>query len=243
MSNPENFNKTARGADGTDYLETPDITRVHAAIRREHREPLWEGVPIPLWLMTFFGLVLCWGAYYLGNYNGGYNGDVFNERAGAGAPAPRKTTAGGGQIASADAPESPVEAGRKVYANCAACHQATGLGLPPAFPPLVQSEFVLGSPKRLAMIVLKGLQGPVQVKGATFVGAMPPWEKTLTDKKIAAVLTYIRQEWGNKAAPITEEQVEAVRKEFKDRTESWTQADILAVPAEAPLPGGAETKK
>lgn len=243
MSNPEDSSKAnvtnaAQEIDYLDYLETPDITRVHAAIQREQREPLTASVPIPLWLMTFFGLVLCWGSYYLGTYSGGFHGDVFNERAGAGAEGSRKAAAGG---AATQAAESPVEMGKKVFANCAACHQATGLGMASSgYPPLVQSEFVLGSPKRLAMIVLKGLQGPVQVKGVTYsIAAMPPWEKALTDKQIAAVLTYIRQEWGNKAEPIAPEQIATARKEFKDRTESWTAADILAVPADAKLEGAA----
>lgn len=251
MSNPEDSNTMMHGANEIDYRETPDITQVHAAIQREHGEPLTQAVPIPLWLMMVFGLVLCWGSYYLGSYSGGFSGSVFNEQSGAGAAVSRGATAGGGETATAAVAETQVEAGKKVFANCAACHQATGMGLPPAFPPLVQSEFVLGSPKRLAMIVLKGLQGPVKVKGMTFVGAMPFWEKSLTDRNIAAVLTYIRQEWGNKAGPVTEEQIAAARKEFKDRAEPWTEADILAVPADATLegakpgalPGGAEPGK
>ena len=53
------------------------------------------------------------------------------------------------------------------------------------------------------MIVLKGLQGPVTVKGQHYGSAvMQPWEKTLNDEKIADVLTYIRQEWGNTAGPV-----------------------------------------
>ena len=68
---------------------------------------------------------------------------------------------------------------------------------------------------------------------------MQPWEKTLNDEKIADVLTYIRQEWGNTAGPVSKEGVAALRKELAGRTESWTEPDILAVPADAELPGGA----
>jgi hypothetical protein len=68
---------------------------------------------------------------------------------------------------------------------------------------------------------------------------MQPWEKTLTDQKIADVLTYVRQEWGNTAGPVSVEGVAALRKELAGRTESWTEPDILAVPADAGLPGGA----
>ena len=59
----------------------------------------------------------------------------------------------------------------------------------------------MGSTKRLGMILLKGAEGPMTVKGAQYGSAvMQPWEKTLNDQKIADVLTYIRQEWGNTAA-------------------------------------------
>jgi hypothetical protein len=68
---------------------------------------------------------------------------------------------------------------------------------------------------------------------------MQPWEKTLNDEKIADVLTYIRQEWGNTAGPVSKEGVAALRKELAGRTESWTEPDILAVPADAELSGGA----
>src|SRR5256886_16275600 len=90
------------------------------------------------------------------------------------------------------------------------------------------------------MIVLKGLQGPVTVKGQKFGSAvMQPWDKTLTDQKIADVLTYERSEWGNSASAVTVEQIAALRKELASHPESYTEPDILGVPADAELPGGA----
>jgi hypothetical protein len=68
---------------------------------------------------------------------------------------------------------------------------------------------------------------------------MQPWEKTLNDEKIADVLTYVRQEWGNTAGPVSKEGVAALRKELAGRTESWTEPDILAIAADTDLPGGA----
>jgi hypothetical protein len=90
------------------------------------------------------------------------------------------------------------------------------------------------------MIVLKGLQGPVTVKGQKFGSAvMQPWDKTLTDQKIADVLTYERSEWGNSASPVTAEQIAALRKELANHPDSFTEPDVLAVPADAELSGGA----
>jgi hypothetical protein len=90
----------------------------------------------------------------------------------------------------------------------------------------------------MAMIVLKGLQGPVTVKGQQFgTAVMQPWDKTLTDKQIAEVMTYERSDWGNSASPVTPEQIAALRKELAGRTESFVEHDILAA-ANEDLPGG-----
>jgi hypothetical protein len=89
------------------------------------------------------------------------------------------------------------------------------------------------------MIVLKGLQGPVKVKGQQYgTAVMQPWDKTLTDKQIADVLTYERSDWGNSASPVTAEQIAALRKELANHSNSFTEPEILAVP-EGDLPGGA----
>lgn len=224
-----------------DYRETNDITEVHAALKREHDEPTAGNTAVPTWLLVISGVAIAAAFAYLGTFNGGFSGEVFNERD----TSPKllfsesaKATTGAAEAAVKE--ESLPEQGKKVFAaNCVSCHQTTGLGVPGAFPPLAGSEFVLGSPKRLSMILLKGLQGPLEVKGTKFNNTMPAWEKGLTDKKIAAVLSYVRQEWGNKAPEVLPEQIAAARKEFASRTEPWAASDILAVPADATLPGGA----
>ena len=117
--------------------------------------------------------------------------------------------------------------------NCATCHQETGLGVAGIFPPLVKSQFVDGSPKRLATLILKGLQGPVSVAGVQYpgVGVMPAWEQPLNDQKIASILSYIRQAWGNHDGEIAPEQVAAARKEFIGQTDPWKESDLLKLPA------------
>ncbi|OLA96061.1 MAG: hypothetical protein AUH19_08310, partial [Verrucomicrobia bacterium 13_2_20CM_55_10] len=130
--------------------------------------------------------------------------------------------------------------GKKVFsANCQTCHQANGQGVPGQYPPLAGSEFTTGGSRRMGMIVLKGLQGPVKVKGQQYgTAVMQPWDKTLTDKQIADVMTYERSEWGNSASPLTPEQIAALRKELANHPESFTEHDILAAPDED-LSGGA----
>jgi mono/diheme cytochrome c family protein len=87
--------------------------------------------------------------------------------------------------------------GESVYANvCAACHQASGEGVPGAFPPLVGAGGYYGDPKNHARIVVHGLSGPIVVNGTQWNGAMPP-QGHLSDYDIAAVATYERTSWGN----------------------------------------------
>src|SRR6476619_7150600 len=154
-------------------------------------------------------------------------------------PAPKKAVAGGSG-GGEQAELSPHDRGKKIFAaNCQTCHQANGLGVAGQYPPLAGSEFTTGGSRRPAMIVLKGLQGPVTVKGHKFGAAvMQPWDKTLTDQKIADVLTYERSEWGNSASPVTVEQIAAVRKELANHPNSFDEHEMLAVPDED-LSGGA----
>ncbi len=125
--------------------------------------------------------------------------------------------------------------GARIYAaTCQACHQMTGLGLPSQFPPLVGSEWVLGNEDRLVMIVLHGLVGEIEVKGEAFNGAMPALGRTFTDPEIAAVASYVRRSWGNKAAPISVATVTRVRLAQAARTRPWTVAELQRAAAGKP---------
>jgi mono/diheme cytochrome c family protein len=221
---------------GTDYSESSDVQQVHAAIAREKREPRVGLEPLSMWLIVVYGLALFFGGSYLGRFSGNFAGDSLDVY-------PRPTVKGPGGGPGGGAAEQPLtqaERGKKIFsANCATCHQMTGLGVAGQYPPLAGSEFVNGGTRRVGMIVLKGLVGPLKVKGGEFGSAqMQPWEGTLTDSKIADVLTFIRQEWGNTGGPVAAEGIAALRKELAGRKESWTEPDILAVPTDASLPGG-----
>jgi mono/diheme cytochrome c family protein len=117
--------------------------------------------------------------------------------------------------------------GAKIYAaTCTACHQLTGLGIPGQFPPLAGSEWVTGSEERLVRIILHGIVGEIEVEGETFNGAMPTWGPTFKDEELAAVATYVRQSWGNKAAPIATATVTRIRLASASRTKPWTAAEL-----------------
>lgn len=223
---------------GMDYGETKAVHDTHSAIIREKIEPRVGREPLSLWLIAIYGLAVFFGGGYLGRYAGNWSGDGLDYLGNA----PRVATHPGAGTGAEQATElTPAQKGAKIFsANCATCHQPTGLGVAGQYPPLAGSEYVNGGTRRLGMILLKGLQGPLTVKGAQFGSAvMQPWEKTLTDQKIAEVLTYVRQEWGNTGGPVAPEGIAALRKELAGRTESWGQADLEAVPADTELPGGA----
>ena len=117
---------------------------------------------------------------------------------------------GGTQVAAAGGAAAK---GATVYtANCAGCHQANGAGQAGVFPPLAGSDYVSGDTKRLGHILLYGLNGKINVKGADYNGQMPAWKGQLSNTDIANVLTYIRSSWGNKAAAYPEAQLAGIAK-------------------------------
>ena len=91
--------------------------------------------------------------------------------------------------------------GKTLFAkNCAACHQATGMGIPGAFPALKGNVFAQGDPAIVIATVLKGRAG------------MPAFGQSLDDEKLGAILTYVRNAWGNNASAVATADVANVRK-------------------------------
>lgn len=105
-------------------------------------------------------------------------------------------------------------AGEQLYQRCVTCHQANGEGLPNTFPPLAGSEFAnAANPAVPIRILIRGIQGPLTVKGVQYNGVMPPYGVgiDMSDQEVADVLTYVRSSWGNNASAITPQQVAAER--------------------------------
>ena len=121
-----------------------------------------------------------------------------------------------------------IDGGAIFTSMCAACHQATGQGLPGVFPPLAGSEWVVGKPDTAIAILLHGINGAIEVKGKVYQGAMPAFGATLGDGEIAAVLTQIRSQWGNAAAAISAETVAATRARLAQRSEPYAGGEELA---------------
>jgi mono/diheme cytochrome c family protein len=193
--------------------------------------PAPETGPIPLWLVWLIGLGLFWAGAYLFSFSGGFKADVFDFEPKFGAQA------GGPRL-----PPDPKVVGKALFsANCITCHQANGEGLPGQYPPLAGSEVETGdATNQLIAIVLKGLQGPVEIKGKPFNNAMQAWESQYTDQQLASILTYVRSDWGNNAPAITAEMVKQIRDEFKDRKEQWTWPEIQKIPPKNLTAGGGQ---
>jgi mono/diheme cytochrome c family protein len=129
--------------------------------------------------------------------------------------------------------------GEQIYnTRCMSCHQMNGKGVPGTFPPLTDTDWVNGDKGRLIRLLLHGVSGRMEVKGQTYSGVMPPWGGALDDAGVAAVLTYIRTNFGNDTTAVTAEEVAKVRAATKGRKKPWT-AKELEKPANQGIPGEA----
>jgi mono/diheme cytochrome c family protein len=196
------------------------IQDVHAQLMREKDEPTEGFTPVPLFTLFLFAIIVFWGGVYFTKYSGDFRWDVYdpNQR---------------GESVVAEAPAfDPIARGSRVYRNrCAQCHQAEGQGVAGVYPTLVGTEWVTGSDERLVKILLHGLEGEIVVRGNTYNGAMPafgpgPGGLNIGDRDIGAVVTFIRQAWGNNAEAISEERVAEVREAIGNRG-PWDGAELL----------------
>jgi len=127
--------------------------------------------------------------------------------------------------------------GSEVYqreSHCATCHLAHGKGNANVYPSLVESPWVNGSEDRLIKLALHGLYGKIRVNGKTYdpsrgVPPMTAFRSLLNDDEVAAVLTFVRNTWGNQASPISAAAVKRVRAETIDRTTFWTPEQLQAL--------------
>lgn len=123
--------------------------------------------------------------------------------------------------------------GKAIYSRegfCITCHQPDGKGLSASgFPPLAGTKWVNGNEERFIKIVLNGLMGPIEVLGKDYPGQVPmtPYGGMLNDKEVAAVITYVRNSFGNEASAISPDKVKAVRAAIKDKTGFYSPTELL----------------
>lgn len=114
-------------------------------------------------------------------------------------------------------PPAELAAGQEPYLRfCASCHGNAGQGKPPAFPPLAGSEWLEESPEAVAVIVLSGLRGEIEVAGETYRGFMPPM-RHIEDGDIAAMIGFMMSNWTGNGGEIDPGRVAEIRQYLSGR--------------------------
>lgn len=189
-----------------------DIKQAHAQ-QREHPDPHENITPVPRKVIAIVSIALLWAVGYIFMAKPNSDPTLGDSRT----PADLTARAGGG---AAD--------GAQLFgAQCAACHQASGAGVPGVFPPLSDSEWVNAKETLPVNILLHGISGKLTVKGTAYNGAMPAFGEKMSDAEIAAVLTHVRTHFGNSAGKIDASVVTSVREASKDRKMPWNGDDEL----------------
>ncbi len=185
-----------------------DTSKKIEAQQREMPEPYEGNRPVPWLVIIIVSAIFAWAIGYIA-WTHQTTAPVFGDRR---TEADFKVAAAG---------DGPIDGAQIYTAQCAACHQATGLGLPGVFPPLAESEWVLGKPEILAKIVLHGVSGDLTVNGTHYNGLMPTFQDKLNDAEIAAVLTHIRSSFGNSADKVDAELVKLERTASQGKSGPW----------------------
>ncbi|MDB4438200.1 cytochrome c [bacterium] len=213
-----------------DLDESINVPEAHAALKdqpaagREKtiRENGMEAVS--LWLVLISAVVVLAAGAVMGQGGGffGYDELIKDGYLRAKSPVPQEEA------------KVPIDAltllkkeGKKVYGNCASCHQDSGLGQTGQFPPLAGSEWVLGSTEALSLIIHNGIQGPIEVAGSQYNGNMAAIGANLNAKELAALMTFIRNSWGNEASIVSPSMAANALEISKNRGGAQTTAEEL----------------
>ena len=209
----------------SDHL--PDrILSMHEQAVREMEEPRDGISPTPVTFLLMCFVLAAWSGFYLADNRGNWSGVEYNAK-----PSQLATS-------TAAVAENPMVLGLQVFSSCSQCHQADGRGLAGTYPPLVASEYVTGDVRRFAAILLNGINGSFPVNGVNYSGQMPNWRDYYNDEELAAVMTYARNSWGNKAPAVSIDSVAKVRSELAANGGVWSASSLAVFAAEGPKAAG-----
>ena len=198
----------------TEPVQSPPVSA-------DSSEPKAGSAPVPVWLFVLLFMLIYWGMVYFDHRGGWFSPQVYAPFTSLAELQTYQPATGGINL----------DRGKAVYENvCALCHNPDGNGKPNQAPPFAGSEWVLGNPNRMIRIPLAGLSGPLPVKGQDWNLAMPAMGAALSDEDLAAVLSYMRQSWGNHAPEVTPDQVKKVRTEIGNRTQPWSVGELNSIP-------------
>ncbi len=182
-------------------------------------EPTFAATTVPMWLIATMLVLLFLGAWYFDTRGGWFEARVYT---------PFRSLADVERFQPRSGGDAVVLRGKVLFEqNCALCHNPDGMGKPAQAPPLAGSEWVLtAGVNRLIRIPQVGLAGPIEVKGQVWNLPMAAMGVMYSDDDLAAVLSYIRNAWGNKASLVTAEQVKKVRAELAGRSQPYTGDEL-----------------
>ena len=185
-------------------------------------EPVATRSAAPMWIIVATLLLVFVGGYYFDQHSGWFNPQVYS---------PYKSA----EQLEAYQPKSGEAAalarGKVVYESvCGICHGSDGMGKVGQAPALAGSDLVNAAGfNRLAHIPLAGLTGPIKVKGQDWNMSMAAMGAALPDDDVAAVLTYIRSAWGNKAGAVTGDDIKTIRTSIPKNAQPMTHDQLMQV--------------
>ena len=212
MSNQENNDLNNSGMNDEDMVE------VHTKLNKDKHPPTQGFLIAPLVFVFVFGCLIFVCSIQLAHSTNGFNVHPPTEVV-------ELTDEEREQLRL----KRKFNSGKKLFtANCASCHQASGLGLGDIYPPLAGSEWVSANPELIIKVITKGLIGEIQVKGKTYSPAagMAAVTNLKSNSDIADVTTYVRKAWGNVATEVTEDIVAQVRKDSADQKDQWIGEEL-----------------
>lgn len=166
---------------------------------------------------------------YLAHYSQSTNAVIVKELLKANKP-PQKMKDNRNQLSKND--QKLFDEGKALFygaAACFSCHGNEGEGMPDLGPPLAKSEWVTGNEKITLAIMMSGMQGKIKVNGKTYTPplVMPGLGAAFNDRQLAAIATYIRNSWGNKAAAVQEKSAKSLREDLKDQHEPFKAEELI----------------
>jgi mono/diheme cytochrome c family protein len=198
-------------------------------VNAERDEPTVGPSSVPIWLILLLGLLVYWGLNYVNDHGGWFNAQVYE---------PFTSYAEVAQCQPHNPEGDYLALGESLFkTSCILCHQADGAGKENQFPPLAGSDWLnAAGPNRIVRIVLNGLGGSIRVeggpKGPVTLNATMVRPGDYNDEQVGAVLTYVRQQWGNHAAKITPEQVKTIREAIKGHPAPFTPEELEKIPVQ-----------
>lgn len=200
--NSQNNDKPNRSFGEQGNLSDSRLVEIHSHLARDKEEPAEGFSMLPIVIVFIFCGFGFWAGVYLTRNSGEFSASTFD------LDAPKLVANIGPMVFEPD-----LAKGEKLYIqNCAACHQATGLGVAGAFPPIAGSPWPVGSEERVIKIVLAGLAGEIEVNGQKYAGNMSNIGAGLKDAQVANIISYVRSAWGNQGGPVMDTKVAEVRK-------------------------------